>query len=169
LALRSLLIVAAAALSVFTTACSGASSGDETGPTSSREARLVVDYQYGDAITGSEMRIFDNGVVVRTERACCPSQVEPVIAAPLTHEQIESLLADIEDASRAQVELQNKAAPSPQADEAAGELVAFNAEGQKVTIRTIEREPYRFHTNASPRSQEIVDIVNGLVRDKMPR
>lgn len=167
MSLRSLFFIAAVSLTALA-GCSGSASQDEV-QTDTTDARLVIDYRFGDAITRSGIRIFDNGVVLRTEAHCCPSRLEPVIAPPLGADQVQSLIADIEDLSQAQIEIEEKAEDETHVKDPSGELVAFDSAGKKVTIRAVARAPYRFQANASPKSKKIVDLVNGLARQKMPR
>lgn len=167
MSLRSLFFVAAVSLTALA-GCSGNANQDDI-QTDTTDARLVIDYRYGDAITRSGIRIFDNGVVVRTEAHCCPSRLEPVIAPPLSADQVQTLIADIDELSQAQIHVEEKDEDDSHVKDPSGELVAFDSSGKKVTIRAVARAPYRFQANASPKSKKIVDLVNGLARQKMPR
>lgn len=149
-----------------TVACGGAEDEPEA-IAPSESPRLLVDYQYGDAIARSQLRVYSDGAVMRTEVVCCPSRVEPVIERQLSPAALAELEESIMLARVGTLHVEaDDLADSPSKE---GELVAFAADGDKVTIRSVARDPYRFAVNDAPESTKIVELVNGLARQKLPR
>ncbi len=163
--IRPLLLAAFLASSAL--ACAnevGTSAPGDEGATETSDSRLVVEYRYGNKLTESTVRIFDSGVVLRSESACCPSRVEPVFSAPLDASRLAALLADIERVEEAD-ETDDAADLAPKAKAGSGELAIIKASGKRVTLRAFGEKT---RVNASPRSRAIVEAVNELARQKMP-
>lgn len=163
--LRPLLIACLLAASAVACTNETAGPGASAEPASEQASRLVVEYKYGNRITESTVRIYENGVVVRTESSCCPGRIDPVLTAPLEASRVTALLADIERVDDSADDEDEIDALSPKAARAEGELTVVKSSGRRVTLRAFGDKT---RVNTSPRSRAIVDLVNGLARQKMP-
>lgn len=130
----------------------------------------IIDYRFGNQITGSTLTVFDDGSIHHSERICCPPRAEPVEEANLSQEGLNQLLKWIDIASRAsQASLEGGQSAE---GSSSGELIAFDKNGKAVNIRTIEfghghGDLQAIHYNTAPESREIEKFVYEKVNRKM--
>ncbi len=130
----------------------------------------IIEYNYGNQITGSSLKIFKDGTIEHAERKCCPPRTEHISTEKLSQPILDNLLQLIEAISG-----------SPQAEFKAGQsglgsstgnLYAFNSNGQKFNIRTIGfgdgvPGPFLIQFNTAAESRQIEKFVSVMVLRKM--
>lgn len=131
----------------------------------------IIEYQFGNQITGSTFVVNTDGSISHGERTCCPPRTDKVIHDTLAQSDLEKLSLLIEGAK---VGSQSTfGAGSSGNGSSAGSLIVYDLKGEKINIRTIGfgdgaggLQPVDFNTSSEAR--EIEKFVFDNVVQKMP-
>lgn len=144
----------------------------DTGPRETREDvadgnenpdNLLVDYQYGNQVTGSTLTIDALGVTTRSERICCPPTTTPTDTADLSFSQIAGLRADIEAIAAADA-LTSKELGTFADGASVGSLTVFR-NGYAYVVKAYENQGdrVRIESTANDARTRILALVNSIV------
>jgi len=144
----------------------------DTGPRDAREDvadgnenpdNLLVDYQYGNQVTGSTLTIDTLGMTTRSERICCPPTTTPTDTVDLGFSQIAGLRADIEAIAAADA-LTTKELGAFADGASVGSLKVFR-NGYAYVVKAYENQGdrVRIESTANDARTRILALVNGIV------
>jgi hypothetical protein len=138
-------------------------------PLSSFASNPILEYKYGNQITGSVLTISDDGTVVHTERTCCAPRTDVIPEAKLSEKQLVQLADWIAEAAQGKLKT-TQGNPTAMGSSAGTlntyqddiiviihEITRGNAEGSYDVVRK----------NSSAAADKIEALVNQYVKDKM--
>lgn len=131
-------------------------------------SRIVLKYQFGNQVSGTELSIDHVGVVRHAERTCCPPHAVQKNNALLEKTELEHLLLEIEGAKNGVQEV-SQGSPTTLGSPS-GYLQVLTVEGDEVNISRIERNPTigspdKVTTNISQEARAIQDLVEKFLKD----
>lgn len=136
---------------------------EDLGDGSENPNNLLIDYRYGNQVTGSTLTIDALGVTTRSERICCPPAESPVETADLGFSQIAGLRADIEAIAAADATVDKQLGPF--ADGASiGSLVVYR-NGYAYVVKAYENQGdrVRIESTSGDARTRILALINGIV------
>lgn len=103
-----------------------------------KSTATLVEYDFGNQITRSALKIFSDGTIEHSERICCPPTSKPVPEVKLTVKELDQLNEWIEDSQEGEIKIA-KGGPTTMGS-SSGTLYAYNQKKQKVALRIVERD-----------------------------
>ncbi len=160
---------------LLASACSSAPDVAEDGMAASEDelkgARPLVEYDYGNQITRSSLKILADGTVKHGENVCCPHRTVPVPEKKLSATTLQALEGWIQSASKGELKV-SSGSPTSMGSRS-GTLVATTRQGKKVNVRAIERSNTaggfdKVTSNLAPEVEDILALVLDFTDVDMP-
>ena len=136
---------------------------EDRGDGGENPGNLLIDYQYGNQVSGSTLTVDALGVTERSERSCCPPTTTPTETADLGFSQIAGLRADIEAIAAADAVTSKELGPF--ADGASIGSVTVYRNGYAYLVKAYENQGdrVRIESIANDARTRILALVNGIV------
>lgn len=130
----------------------------------------MIEYHFGNQITGSTLIVSSDGRLSHQERTCCPPREDEVTQAKLTAQEVEKLQLLIEGAKfGSQIKM---GTGSSSFGSSTGRLLVYDGDGNELHIRSIELgdgtgRPQPVEYNSAPEARELEKFVFERVKQVM--